>query len=401
MKEFAGKVAGITGAANGIGEAFALEAARRGMNLALIDLESDRLQEVKKECEALGAPKVVTITVDVSEYEQVRMSVERIMAEFDRIDVFFSNAGVAGAGTLGNIPAQDWDWITSVNFLGMAYYVTEVLPIMKKQGTDAYFLFTVSIGGGPAGMQAAIVLAERGFRPVLFERRAYLGGSAVLASKAPCKGLVAEYIETQKNQLAALGVQVELNHAPTMAELRRLDPYGVFVTMGGQQIVPDIPGIDRENVFGIEDILLGRRVIAGREVAVIGGGHVGLEVAHFLCANNQVTIVEMADEIGASVYYITKFKLLPLLREAGVTFRTGQAIAAVDDGGIRLRDTHTGQCTELKVEAVVLAMGSRPDLAARAEFDRNFDRVVYAGDAVRSGTMLEANRDAFALAWEF
>jgi len=117
-----------------------------------------------------------------------------------------------------------------------------------------------------------------------------------------------------------------------MAELRRLDPYGVFVTMGGQQIVPDIPGIDRENVFGIEDVLLGRRVIEGREVAVIGGGHVGLEVAHFLCANNKVTIVEMADEIGASVYYITKFKLLSMLREAGVTFRTGQAIAAVDDG---------------------------------------------------------------------
>ena len=103
MKEFAGKVAGITGAANGIGEAFALEAARRGMNLALIDIEGDRLQEVKKECEALGAPKVVAITVDVSEYEQVRLSVKRIMAEFDRIDVFFSNAGVAGAGTLGNI----------------------------------------------------------------------------------------------------------------------------------------------------------------------------------------------------------------------------------------------------------------------------------------------------------
>ena len=109
----------------------------------------------------------------------------------------------------------------------------------------------------------------------------------------------------------------------------------------------------------------------------------------------------MADEIGASVYYITKFKLLPLLREAGVTFRTGQAIAAVDDGGIRLRDTHSDRCTDWKAEAVVLAMGSRPDLAARAAFDRNFDHVVYAGDAVRGGTMLEANRDAFALAWEF
>ena len=114
----------------------------------------------------------------------------------------------------------------------------------------------------------------------------------------------------------------------------------------------------------------------------------------------------MADEIGASVHSITKFDKLNgghCLREAGVTFRTGQAIADRwrYDGGIRSRDTHTGQCTELKAEAVVLAMGSRPDLAARAAFDRNFDHVVYAGDAVRGGTMLEANRDAFALAWEF
>lgn len=219
------------------------------------------------------------------------------------------------------------------------------------------------VGGGPAGMQAALLMKKRGFEPVIFEASGTLGGSAILASKAPCKHMAQEFVDTQ--------------------------------------IVPDIPGIDRENVFGIEDVLLGRRVIEGRKVAVIGGGHVGLEVAHFLCANNKVTIVEMADEIGASVYYITKFKLLPLLREAGVTFRTGQAIAAVDDGSIRLRDTHTGQCTELKAEAVVLAMGSRPDLAARAAFDRNFDHVVYAGDAVRGGTMLEANRDAFALAWEF
>ncbi|MGM9613627.1 MAG: SDR family NAD(P)-dependent oxidoreductase, partial [Butyricicoccus sp.] len=55
MKEFTGKIAGITGAANGIGKAFAQEAARRGMNLALIDIEGDVLQEVKKECEELGA----------------------------------------------------------------------------------------------------------------------------------------------------------------------------------------------------------------------------------------------------------------------------------------------------------------------------------------------------------
>lgn len=170
MKEFKGKVAGVTGAANGIGKAFALHAAKMGMKLALIDIEGDALESVKEECLKLGSPKVVTINVDVSVYEQVRLSVKRIMAEFGRIDVFFNNAGVSGAGTLGNIPPQDWDWITSVNFLGMAYYVTEILPIMKAQGTEAHFLFTISIGGLQAGIRvqspytaskhAALSLAE-------------------------------------------------------------------------------------------------------------------------------------------------------------------------------------------------------------------------------------------------
>lgn len=170
MKDYKGKVCGITGAASGIGKAFALYAAEQGMRIALIDIEGDRIEEVKRECEVLGSPKVVAIPTDVSEYEQVRMSVKRIMAEFGHIDVFFSNAGVGGAGTLGNIPPQDWDWITSVNFLGMAYYVTEVLPIMKEQGTEAHFLFTVSIGGLQPGMRiqsaytaskhAALSLAE-------------------------------------------------------------------------------------------------------------------------------------------------------------------------------------------------------------------------------------------------
>lgn len=98
-----------------------LRALRGGKGHAsrLIDID-DRVEDVRKECEAAGSPKAIAIKVDVSEYEQVRMSVKRIMDEFGQIDVFFSNAGVGGAGTLGNIPPQDWDWITSVNFLAMA-----------------------------------------------------------------------------------------------------------------------------------------------------------------------------------------------------------------------------------------------------------------------------------------
>ena len=80
MKDYTGKVCGITGAACGIGKAFALYAAEKGMRLALIDID-DRVEDVRKECEAAGSPKAIAIKVDVSEYEQVRMSVKRIMDE--------------------------------------------------------------------------------------------------------------------------------------------------------------------------------------------------------------------------------------------------------------------------------------------------------------------------------
>ncbi len=178
MKEFTGKVAGITGAANGIGKAFAEEAARRGMKLALIDVEGEKLEAVRKECEELGSPKAIAITVDVSVYEQVRLSVKRIMAEFGCLDLFFSNAGVAGAGHVINIPHQDWDWFMSVNFLGMAYYATEILPIMRKQGTEAHFMFTSSLAGLQPGIQVQ---------------------SAYIASKQACVSLaesVRDYAET-------------------------------------------------------------------------------------------------------------------------------------------------------------------------------------------------------------
>ena len=68
MKDYKGKVCGITGAASGIGKAFALYAAEQGMRLALIDIEGDRLEDVKRECEDLGSPKVVANTTDVYEY---------------------------------------------------------------------------------------------------------------------------------------------------------------------------------------------------------------------------------------------------------------------------------------------------------------------------------------------
>lgn len=251
------------------------------------------------------------------------------------------------------------------------------------------------IGGGPAGMEAALLMKKRGFAPVIFEKSGKLGGSAILASKAPCKQMAQEFVDTQAAEMKEYGIEVHLNTPATAARLKALDPYCVIVACGGEQIVPKIPGADSENVYYIEDVLLGRVKFEGRRVAVIGGGHVGLEVAHYLCADNKVTVVEMQKEVGASIYRTAKYKLLALLGEAGVEILTQHAIAGVKPGSAVLRKMDTGEEVEIAADVVVMALGNRPDTAYIDSVASVCEKTVVIGDAVSAGTMADATRAAY------
>lgn len=120
------------------------------------------------------------------------------------------------------------------------------------------------IGGGPSGMQAALVLKKRGYCPVIFEKSAELGGSAILASKAPMKHMVSEFIATQKAEMHEYGIDVRLNCPYDLNTLKELNPCGVIVAVGGEQIVPNIPGKDAPNVYNIYDVLLDRVKFEGK-----------------------------------------------------------------------------------------------------------------------------------------
>lgn len=257
------------------------------------------------------------------------------------------------------------------------------------------------VGGGPGGMESALLLKKRGYNSILLEESSELGGSAILASKAPCKHMVAEFIETLKAQLKEAGVEVRLNTPGTVENIKALNPYGVVIACGGRQIVPKIPGEDRNNVYYIEDVLLDHVKFEGKKIAVIGGGHVGLEVAHYLCDKNKVTIVEMQDEVGVTIYRTAKYKLVSLLEESGVKIMTGHAISAVVDGGVEVKNMKTGEIESEEADIVVMALGNTPDKTYEAELEAAFDKLVFVGDAVKGGTMADATHSAYENCWYF
>lgn len=257
------------------------------------------------------------------------------------------------------------------------------------------------IGGGPGGMQAAMVLAKRGFKPVLFEKSGVLGGSMNYACKPPHKELLGELIETLINQLHEENVEVRLNTEATVEMVRELNPYGVILATGGKPMILPIPGADRENVYLAQDVVAGKHEIKGKKVVVVGAGVTGLETAEILGAENDVTVVELTATVGEPLYPSVKAFLMKTLDELGVKIMPMEGIQEIQDGKVVLRNSKTAFKTELEADAVVFAAGVRADRKLINEFRDAFDKVTTVGDASVPGLIGDALREGNSKAYVF
>src|SRR3954454_8438063 len=102
-----GLVVVITGASSGIGRATALAFARRGASVVLAARRAEMLDDVARECEALGGT-AYAVPTDVTDQEQVEALGRRALQRFGRLDVWFNNAGIAAFGRLESIPMDAW-----------------------------------------------------------------------------------------------------------------------------------------------------------------------------------------------------------------------------------------------------------------------------------------------------
>ncbi|MBR4659792.1 MAG: FAD-dependent oxidoreductase [Clostridia bacterium] len=244
------------------------------------------------------------------------------------------------------------------------------------------------IGGGPAGFEAALTLRKRGFNVVLFESKERIGGTVELAAVPPCKGMLAEFIDTMEAQLEAAGVEVRVNTPATPEEVMATGAEAVFMAAGGKPIMPSIPGIER--AVTAEDVLAGRAGVTG-SAAIIGGGVTGLETAETLSAEHKVTVVEMLDKVGGNLYPSITMHLAQEIIKHGGAIAKGMQLVAVTETGVTVKDVKTGEEADIPADTVVLAMGvrsNRPDIEA---FRKAYgDRLILVGDAAKPGQIYDA-----------
>lgn len=238
------------------------------------------------------------------------------------------------------------------------------------------------IGGGPAGMEAARVLALRGFKPVLFEREAVLGGQIRMASILPHKDKVLWLLDHLEYQLNELGVEIRRSASPTIAELKALDPCAVMLASGAEPGLPPIKCIGSPQVCTVDKVLRGEVRLSGKRVAVLGSGLTGLETALYLAEQgNQVTVIEIQKQVGPGVLAILLADVMPRLKAQGVTFLTETKLTEVRADKLCLE----GSASELEVDVLVVAAGVRSRRELQAELEANFENVVLIGDADKPG----------------
>jgi NADPH-dependent 2,4-dienoyl-CoA reductase/sulfur reductase-like enzyme len=216
------------------------------------------------------------------------------------------------------------------------------------------------IGGGPGGLEAAWVAAKRGHDVHLYEKQSQLGGQLNMGSLTTYKKELLTLILYQKRQAEKFGVKLHLSSHVTSEVIGSEKPDVVILSTGSTPVKPRVPGIDKQIVHLLSDIMNGKRPVKARTV-VVGGGATGCEVAHYLADHQcEVSIVEQLPKVAEQLESITRKVLLKELRERNVRIVTSSRLSRIEDNGVFVTDRQ-GNESFLQAEAVVIAIGNRPD----------------------------------------
>ncbi|MDR3313391.1 MAG: FAD-dependent oxidoreductase [Oscillospiraceae bacterium] len=292
------------------------------------------------------------------------------------------------------------------------------------------------IGGGPAGVTAAVTAARRGHSVTLYEKNSQLGGRIIQGCVPGIKVEIANYLEYLRtwaaSAQASYGLQLQLNTEATTALLQAGGFDEIIVAAGTLDTSLPLPGLESANAHQAVAVLQDPRLLANaQKIVVIGGGVVGCEVAYFLAKEHQkqVTVIEMDQYFMNHACTANRGYLLKYLYDANVKLCNCTRLLSFAKDGVNVRRNTSKTVPDpylswtpilpenvlnplapklkeepkdefLAADAVVLAAGGRPNEALFHRLQKEFPTlpVHNIGDSFQGGKVLEATRNGYALA---
>lgn len=257
------------------------------------------------------------------------------------------------------------------------------------------------IGGGIAGMQAAMTAKTRGHDVKIYEKGDRLGGALWAASAHGFKNDLRRYLLWAIQEVESMDIPVEFNANMTPDAIKALQPDVVILTTGADPLIPPIPGVDKPICISAEDLLL-HHTDPGESVVVVGGGLIGCETAVDLAMQGKkVTLVEAAPAVLAvsKLVPIQYQQMVPdMLDHYGVDVKAGNKLVEITDEGAIIAPTTGGDNVLIKADKVIMSVGRKAGPSMERDLYGSGIAVYTAGDMNQIGLVYTSVRDAFEVA---
>jgi len=255
------------------------------------------------------------------------------------------------------------------------------------------------VGGGPAGMEAALVAEGRGHSVTLYEKSGALGGQLNHTDYVSFKWPLRNFKNYLIRQIEKSNVKVCLNTETTPEMLNNQDYDVVLAAVGSGPIIPPIPGVGGKNVVFAVDVYGNEDSLAG-DLVIIGGGEIGVETGlHLAEKGHRVILLEMLNKLAPDTAPLHYYSMLmeACNRQNNFSYILNARCTSIDNEKVTYTDAG-GVMHEIKAGSVVIAAGMRPRVDHAMEFSRSGNLFYIIGDCKKVGNVQKVMRSAFSTA---